>query len=205
MSRHRKGNSFRDMNVPGDPRTLDAITRRTPNIAGGGISHVFGSTIIVPKSKKGRIVPFCPFGTLTTWDTGEGESLVHHAAIIGGIIFCGDKTWNIDNQELDLETDGVWLVSIAVTAEGNRDDDETIFLPGVKTGTEPSGTWTSTTWTTGTDYPDGTIPVVSTGEGVVILPIGKVTIASGVATFEKAGCGHFRIQQCAGQLSFTRE
>lgn len=147
----------------------------------------------------------CPFGEIITWDTGSGESIVHHAAIAGGIVFCGDQTWNIDPQELDLSTDGAWLVSIPVTAEVNRDDDNELLLPNVKTGTEPSDTWTKTAWTTGTDYPDGTNPVVSTGEGVVILPIGKLIITDGVPALERAGCGQFRIQHCAGTLSFTRE
>lgn len=49
------------MGVPGDPRLLEAIARRTPNVAGGGVSHVFGSTIVVPpkRSKRGTSAVTC--------------------------------------------------------------------------------------------------------------------------------------------------
>jgi hypothetical protein len=86
----------------------------------------------------------------------------------------------------------------------NRDDDGELLLPGVKTGTKPTGDWTQTAWTTGTDYPDNTEPVASTGNGTVILPIGKLTIADGAAMLEAAGCGNFTITHCAGTLGYSR-
>jgi len=76
MERHRKGNAFRDANVPGDPRTLDAITRRTPNIAGGGnINHVFGSTILDPAKVRRATNKPNPFDvTLITGGTAEAPT-----------------------------------------------------------------------------------------------------------------------------------
>ena len=67
MSRFRKGNSFPDLNTPGDPRTLAAIERRTPNIAGGGVNHVHGGIILTPgKPKvKTQLLPFQVSATLT--------------------------------------------------------------------------------------------------------------------------------------------
>ena len=49
MSRFRKGNQFPDLNTPGDPRTLAAIERRTPSIAGGSVHHYHGGTVLTPK------------------------------------------------------------------------------------------------------------------------------------------------------------
>jgi hypothetical protein len=55
MERHKKGNAFPDLNVPGDPRLLSSIQRRTPGVAGGGINHYFGGTVITPpKSQKSK-------------------------------------------------------------------------------------------------------------------------------------------------------
>ena len=142
----------------------------------------------------------CIFGEII--DTPGSDPVTK--SIRGGIIHCGDQNWNIDPQLLSLASDGVWLVSISVTCEVNRDDDNQLLLPGVKTGTEPTGDWTNTVWTTGTDYPDNTNPVVVTGNGVIKLPIGKLTIADGVATISPAGCGNFTITHCAGSLGYTR-
>lgn len=142
----------------------------------------------------------CPFGKIVT--TTEGETTT--TAILGGIIHCGDQNWSMDNQELNLAASGTWLVSISVSLEVNRDDDGEILLPGVKTGTKPTGDWTKTVWTTGADYPDNTAPSASTGNGTVVLPIGKLTIADGAAKLEPAGCGNFTITHCAGTLGYSR-
>lgn len=143
----------------------------------------------------------CPFGEIIPVD----DETSYTKGIRGGIIHCGDQNWNIDYQGLTLAADRTtWLVSISVSCEVNRDDDGDLLLPGVKTGTRPSGDWTKTAWTVGKDYPDNTDPVASTGKGTVILPIGKLTIANGVATLEAAGCGHFTITHCAGSLGYTR-
>jgi hypothetical protein len=141
-----------------------------------------------------------PFGEIITWQDGETKK----TGIRGGTIICGDQNWNIDPQSVNPEADGIWLVSIAVTAEVNRDDDNEILLPGVKTGTKPTGDWTKTTWNEGTDYPENEAPQVSTGEGTIILPIGKLTIADGAVRLEPTGSGGFTINHCAGTLGFNR-
>lgn len=146
----------------------------------------------------------CWFGRIITWTEGEGESAVTKTGIRGGIIHCGDQTWNMDPQELDLEAAGVWLVSIKPEVEVNRDDDNQWLMPQVKTGTKPTGDWDKTAWTEGTDYPDGDSPEVSDGLGHIVLPIGKLTIADGAASLEPAGCGHFTIGHCYGTLTYTR-
>ena len=148
----------------------------------------------------GGVSSACHFGEIITVPDSDPEE----KAIRGGIIHCGDQNWNIDYQGLNLAAAGAWLVSLSVDCEVNRDDDGELLLPGVKTGTKPTGDWTKTAWTTGTDYPDNTEPVASTGNGTVILPIGKLTIADGAATLEAAGCGNFTITHCAGTIGYTR-
>lgn len=148
----------------------------------------------------GGVTGPCAFGEINT--NTEDPPVT---SIRGGIIHCGDQNWNMDPQTVNLATPGTWLVSIAVSCISNRDDDDEILLPGIETGTRPTGSWTNTAWTTGTDYPDNTAPTLPTGAGTIILPIGKLTIADGVATLAPSGCGNFRIGQCAGALTYARE
>jgi hypothetical protein len=143
----------------------------------------------------------CPFGRITTYKVGSADK----TGILGGIIYCGDKTFEVPNQEINLATAGDSLVWIELTCESNRDDDSEIFLPGIKTGEAPASEWERVTWSDTASYPDGESPTVTSGTGKIILPIGRLTIASGAATLQAAGCGHFRIQQCGGTLSFSRE
>lgn len=150
----------------------------------------------------------CPFGGITRWTTGEGESAVTHTGIKGGLIYCGDQNWNMDPQELNLEAAGVWLVYFEIDVIANQDDDEQYILPGIKTGTEPTE-YSKLAWTEGTNYPDNTAPVVGTGAGTIIVPLGKLTITDGgespgVASFEPAACGNITVTQCGGTLAHTR-
>lgn len=142
----------------------------------------------------------CSFGEIITIpNTDPAET-----GIRGGVIYCGDQNWNMDPQTIDLETDGVWLVYLTIPVEVNRDDDGEILLPGILTGTRPTGDWDKTAWTSGTDYPDSTPPEASDGAGEIIVPLGKLTIADGAATFDPAGCGNITITHCAGMLGHTR-
>lgn len=146
----------------------------------------------------GRVIT-CHFGEIITIEGTPDVSTIR-----GGIIYCGDQNWSMDADAISLSPDGVWLVSIAVSVVVNTDDDGEILLPGIDTGTKPTGGWTRTSWTAGTDYPDNTAPTIPTGAGTIVIPIGKLTVASGVASLEAAGCGHITVGHCAGTLSHTR-
>jgi hypothetical protein len=162
-----------------------------------------GTTIQIDGGRGGGAissVTSCAFGEIITIPDSDPPAL----GIRGGLVHCGDQNWNIDPQELALEIDGVWLVYLEIDLEANRDDDGEILLPGVKTGTRPTGDWGKIAWTFATDYPANTEPVASTGLGTIILPLGKLTIADGAATFERTGCGNFTIGHCAGTLSYSR-
>jgi hypothetical protein len=152
------------------------------------------------KASGGTSVSSCPFGEIVDIpDTDPVEK-----GIRGGIVYCGDQNWNFDPQEVNLTVNGKWLVYLEIDVEVNRDDDEEIILPGIKTGTKPTGDWDTLTWSSGVDYPDNTNPDVTTGEGTIIVPLGKLTVQDGVATFDRAGCGNITITQCGGVLSHER-
>ena len=65
----------------------------------------------------------CNFGSIINYTVGTGEAAETKTGIRGGIIFCGDKNFNVEHNELDLGTDGEWLISIQLECEANRDDD----------------------------------------------------------------------------------
>jgi hypothetical protein len=152
------------------------------------------------KSKKGFTVAAtdsapCPFGEITR---SEGETYIR-----GGPLLCGDKNFNVGDYELDLETDGTWLVSIKLDCECNRDDDGEIILGGIKTS-DDTPAWHKKAWTDGTSYDDNTSPDVSDGIGSIVIPIGKLAVESGSASFEPVACGFITIGQCDGTFSHTR-
>lgn len=53
MNPRLRGFQFPELGVKGDPSTLDAIARRTPNIAGGGVTHASGGVILTPPRYRG--------------------------------------------------------------------------------------------------------------------------------------------------------
>lgn len=183
---------------------IDALMARTPK-PGVGLELVAapgGFTFRVrPAATSQSPSQTCPFGQIISWVSGDPPVLT--TGIRGGAIYCGDQNWSIVPYAIDLETDGAWLVSIAVACEVNRDDDGELLLPNVKTGTEPTA-WTLTAWTEGTNYPENTQPTTADGLGTIVLPVGKLTVANGSATLEPTGCGGFAVGHCAGTLSFTR-
>jgi len=70
-NQHRKGNAFRDANVPGDPRLLDALTRRTPKAAGMQVTHTHSGTIITRKRTKTAASSALPFKVSLTTTAGS--------------------------------------------------------------------------------------------------------------------------------------
>ena len=188
---------------------IEALEARTPRPSAGleliSVSGGFAYRVRKSSASESSVGTPCPFGEITTWTEGTGEAAQKKTGIRGGVIHCGDQNWNFDPQEVNPDANGVWLVSIAVEAEVNRDDDGELLLPGVKTGTKPTGNWTKTPWSEGTDYPENTAPDVGTGKGTIVLPIGKLTVNEGSISLEPAGCGAFMIHHCAGTLSYSRE
>jgi hypothetical protein len=146
----------------------------------------------------------CFFGELTTYPVGG----VTKTGIRGGTIQAGIKNFNVPNKELNLASTGVTLFYLEIAVTANNDDAGEILLPGIETSTEttPSGFWKSVSWTAEpvTQYPANTRPIVTTGVGKIIIPIGKLTIAAGAATLEAVGCGNITINHCGGTLTAAR-
>jgi hypothetical protein len=143
----------------------------------------------------------CYFGEIITWTVGETTK----TGIRGGTIQAGDKNFNVPNKELNLASTGVTLIYLEIAVTANNDDAGEILLPGIETSTEttPSGFWKSASWTAEpvTQYPANTRPILTTGVGKIIIPIGKLTIAAGAATLEAVRCGNITINHCGGTLT----
>lgn len=201
MIRHRKANAFPDLGTPGDPRLLAAIERRTPGIAGGGINHFFGSTVITPpkKTKRTASSAVCQFGKVISIDDGTFTK-----AIRGGLMTCGDKNFAVPDKGFSVAGDGEWLVQIKLSGiSANTDDDNEIILPGVKSSSS-TPTWDLKAWTTGTDYDANTNWTTVTGTASAVIPLGRLKITDSVPAFTALGCGGISVSQCAGVLNFAR-
>jgi len=140
--------------------------------------------------------PPCPFGGLVRIVAEQGAV----TGIRGGTVHCGDKNFIIDDAQTPA-SDGEWIACLSVSCEVNQDDDNSILLPGVKTGTAPSGIQYASA---GSGYPDNSNPSAGSGQGTIILPIGWVMVENGNPRFWPDGCGNFVINHCVGTLSYHR-
>ena len=189
--------------IPGNPilasdwnTMVDALAARTPRPSAsleivstsGGFSyrarHGAGST--------GNAVPECPFGQIVTWVEEETVK----TGIRGGVVYAGDKVWNVSNKELNLEATGTYLIWLEIGVKANVEDE--VLLPGLKTSTEPE--WKQV-GSSGGNYPSQTIPTAPAGTGKMIVAIGLLTITDGVAKLSPAGCGTIQVTHCPGSLT----
>jgi hypothetical protein len=164
------------------------------SVALSGAEDLYSYTNKFPSVVYGSgITTECAFGSVTGGLSGS--------YIKGGIIHCGDKNFTVPNYEIDLGDNGRKLLYFEIECESNRDDDNEIFLPAVKTSAwEPA--WEDTS---DDEYPDNTHPVLATGLGTIIVPVGELIIASGsLSAFNATGCDNITISQCAGTLSYSR-
>lgn len=155
-------------------------------------------TSIIIKKGGGTNAAGCPFGTIVTNVSGS--------FIQGGILYAGDKNFNVVNWKLDLATNLEKLIYFEVPVTVNMDDDNEILLPGIETSTwdNITSSWKKETIANG--YPNNTAPVIPTGIGKVIIPLGKLTIVTSTSsvTFDPVACGNITANHCAGTLSHSR-
>jgi len=119
---------------------------------------------------------------------------------------CGDQNYNVANQPIDLDTDGVWLIEISLSGiELGTDDGSEIFVGGVITSSSTPA-WDTPIGYTGTEnYNDTTNPSdPATPTGTIIVGLGILTITDGVASFQATGCGTITVGACEGILSHAR-
>ena len=162
------------------------------------------------RSNSGSTTATCPFGEIIPIPDSDPPTY----GIKGGMVYCGDKTFTVPPYEIDMTAAGVWLAFMRIECESNRDDDEEIFLPGIKTSGDTVDTfWDKLAWTAGpppTQYEDNVNPFITTGLGTIIIPAGKFSVVAGVGdapntlTFEPVACGDITINQCGGTIGFSR-
>jgi hypothetical protein len=195
------------------------ITPRLPKSFGGiykwakevntALQQLRDRVVIIPttptttKTETSDTVSECDFGIIIETPALDPEDQPTYA-IRGGYVNCGDQNWNFDNQDINTSANGRWLVYLVVDCEVNQDDNNELLLPGVKTGTKPTGDWDQTPYTGSENYPPNNNPEAGAGTGTITLPIGVLTITDGIPTFNNTGCGGFMINHCSGTLSFSR-
>ena len=175
---------------------VDALAARTPRPSAtleivstsGGFSYRARQTA----GSTGAAASDCPFGQIITWTEDEQSK----TGIRGGVVYAGDKVWNVPDMELNLEADGTFLVWLEIGVTANTEDD--VLLPGLETSTEPE--WQQVGSDDG-DYPDQEIPEAPEGTGKAIVAIGLLTIKDGAAKLSPAGCGTIYVSHCPGSLT----
>ena len=176
---------------------IDAIEARTPR-PGTGVELVSSSGGFTYRVRKtvasGSSSDECPFGEILTYKDGDTTK----SGIRGGVVYAGEKVWNVDPKALTLTVTGTFKIFLEVGVTANVEDG--VLLPGIKTSTAPE--WKQVAGDG--NYPNQTIPTAPTGIGKAIIAAGILTIEDGSATFAKAGCGSIRIDHCPGTLTHTR-
>jgi hypothetical protein len=147
----------------------------------------------------------CAFGEIIDID----DETAFTKGIRGGLLYAGDKNFDVPYHGINLATAGTWLIQLKLTVEANRDDDNEILLAGIKTSpeTDTATFWDAIAWTVGppaTQYDDNENPEVADGLGNIVIPIGKLVVASGAARFVPVACGNITVAHCAGILSHSR-
>lgn len=171
--------------IASDIRSLQKVQPRRRVLGAGG-----GAT---PEIK--------PFGEVFS-QTIDGDTAKY---IRGGMIYCGETNITVPAQEISNTADSDKLVYISITCISNRDDDNQIFLPGLESGTAPSGNWPTVEYTETAQYPDNVNPSLESGTGTIILPIGRLRILDGSIRLFAVGNGNFYVTQCGGNLNFNRQ
>ena len=142
----------------------------------------------------------CPFGELTTVSLSSND-----LAVRGGVIYAGDKNYNVEPYKINLTSNGSFLIYITLQVEVNRDDDNEIILPNIKTCSKTSITSSDWSQSTSTSYPNNTPPVLTSGLGTIIIPIASCKITDNqIETISFTKCGNITINQCGGTLSHSR-
>jgi hypothetical protein len=139
--------------------------------------------------KKKKEDPSCEFGSIISIN---GDS-----AIIGGVVYAGDKVWNVAPQPI-FGSSGSFLVWLEIGVTVNSEDG--FAFPGLKTSTAPI--WRNGGLSGG--YPDMNQPTGASPTGTAIVAIGSFTIDNGTISFTPTSCGDVKINYCPTNLSVER-
>ena len=103
---------------------------------------------------------------------GVGKTVVK-----GGLIQAGISNMLIPDYVLDLDVDIDKLLWVNVEVIANMDDDNSLFLPGIKSATSPDGIQS------GAAFPLSTKCLIPYGTGSYVHKIGRIVISSKVPTY----------------------
>ena len=177
---------------------IDAVEARTPRPGSGmelvSTSGGFTFRVRLSGAAGGSSIQGDPFAEIITYKDGETTK----TGIRGGVVYAGDKVWNVDHRALNLEAAGTFKVSLEVGVTANVED--AVLLPGLKTSAAPE--WKQVTGDG--NYANQTIPEAPSGSGKAVVAIGILKIEDGTATLTPAGRGAISINHCPGNLGHTR-
>jgi hypothetical protein len=191
------------VSIPNTPRTLVGLLSWSKSV-NRALQQLRDRTWTVPRSGgggRGGNGGACSFGELIDVD----DETTFEKGIRGGVVYCGDKNFDVPYQGVN-DTDGKWLIFLKLTGiKFNADDDDEIFLPGIKTSTGDPEIDKKAISGESTDYDDNVNPSSPTGSATIYVPLGTLETEDGVQKFTAVGCGNIRITQCGGTVSFERE
>lgn len=176
---------------------IDALQARTPRPSHGMeiVSSSGGFSYRMRHAAGGDLSsPGQPFAEIITWKEGETKK----TGIRGGAVYAGDKVWNVEHRELNLDASGSYRVWLEVGVTANVADG--VLLPGLETSTAP--VWMQQSGEG--DYLDQQIPQAPSGTGTAVIAIGTLNITNGVATLTPASEGSIIIFHCPGTLRHER-
>jgi hypothetical protein len=187
---HRKANKFPDINVPGDPRTLSAIERRTPNLSTGFTTHVFGSTILEQKRATAQKKTAGAFWT--QYRDELGDTYLQGGSVTGGN---GGSHTFADFKVLDADTgagsNAGKILFVEVACEATVADG--IMQPGCKV-------ITGSDWDSATTLPANDSFTVALATGSLHREIGRW---AGSVFLPSGPPGNLLAAGCIGNFSIT--
>lgn len=184
---HRKANKFPDIGVPGDPRTLAAIERRTPNLSTGFTTHVFGSTILEPKPPP-RKTPGLVGNFYTIIAAEDGRFL--QPGTVNGIAVPMEDLKIFDSLTSELEGEDGYHLYLEIEGIAYIEDDVLLSGFDVDLITAVIGA-----------PPGHTLPtIVSEGAGTCIASLG---VFQG-NRFYPSGIGDINVSFCPGNFTVVR-
>ncbi len=185
---HMLGRLYHADSVPGE----DGPTLALVSLGGGG------SVAAGP----------CWLGEIITWEEGSGPDPGIKTGLRGGIIEAGEDQWWVENFEIASTPDREVLLWAELDILANVTEDNAVTLSGIRSADRESFAFHEGDISSG--YPDKVIPEIfpgeeaAPGEGKIILPIGRLKVEAGVITLESSGCGHFIVNHCPGNLTYSR-
>lgn len=119
-------------------------------------------------------------------------------AIRGGTLIAGGKVWNVSPNEINLSSDGEWVVWLSVGVEAMIEDD--VLMPGLLTSDEPE--WNLAPVDDG--YPDMDLLAVNDPNGTAIIPLGILKVSEGNPKFTPTACGNITLDHCFRTITIQR-